>query len=135
MATTNTEPPAVLEWYSKYCRFAAALFAAASLVGVYIARQNEQLAVSADLEPMALILLGVLWTLTMLFLAFVHVAAFQTRQREPWAWALHAVVISIGLTTLILWPLTFPLLAKWLKPDTQRWFGREPFQDRNKASE
>lgn len=124
------EEPAVIARYFAYCRFAATLFMASSAVGLVLILGRNRWAASADLEPVALLLLGVLWTMTMWFLASVHWAALQTRQQAPWAWALHAVVIGVGLTTLILWPLTFPLLARWLQPETQRWFGRVPFQER-----
>lgn len=133
-STTDTghTAPAAVAWYTRYCRFAGWLFFVASSIGVVIGLGREHWAEAADLEPIALLLMGVLWTLTMWFLASVHFAALQTKQRTPWAWSLHAVVLGVGLTTLILWPLTFPLMARWLKPETQRWFGRVPFQERDR---
>lgn len=132
--TAAPERPAVLDWYVRYCRFAGWLFIVASSIGLVLALGRERWSASADLEPVALLMMGGLWSLTMWFLASVHFAALQTKQREPWAWSLHAVVLGVGLTTLVLWPLTFPLLARWLRPETQRWFGREPFQERDKRA-
>jgi hypothetical protein len=129
------DAPPVIARYFAYCRLAATLFMASSALGLVLVLGRERWAASADLEPVALLLLGILWTMTMWFLASVHWAALQTRQRQPWAWSLHAVVIGVGLTTLILWPLTFPLLARWLKPETQRWFGRVPFQERDREAQ
>ena len=135
-ATPAQAPPAgapdVIAWYARYCAGAAALFGAAIPLGVLFIVKRDAWAERADLEPVALLLFGALWMLTMAFLSMLHVAARVTRQREPWAWTLHAIVQGIGLTTLVLWPFTLPLLYRWLKPETQRWFGRTPLQDRRK---
>lgn len=138
-STPNASPlPPVLQWYSRYCAGAAALFGTALPVGILFIVKREEWSHAegwlgdADLGPEGLLLFGVLWMLTMAFLAMLHVAARVTTQRAPWAWTLHAIVQGIGLTTLVLWPFAFPILFHWLKPETQRWYGRVPLQDRRK---
>jgi len=93
-----------------------------SLFGLRIVQAREQWAVRLEVDPIAVGLFGGLWTATLLFLAFVHFAALRT-PRTPWAWKIHALIIGIGLTTLVLWPLAVPLLWLWLKPQTRAFFG------------
>ena len=40
------------------------------------------------------------------------------------AWIFHIILIAVGLSSCCLWPATIPLMIAWLKPETQRWFGR-----------
>lgn len=121
-AATGTAVPAVVRWYARYCQFAVALFAAASLVGVRVIGTRAALAEQWGIDPTAVGMFGGLWILTLLFLAFVHFAALRT-PATPWAWKIHAIVLAIGLTTLVLWPVALPLIWYWLKPETKAFFG------------
>lgn len=125
MTTTAPDLTRLLMWHRRYLAGVAALEGTGSLVGVWIIRSRETLAASADVDPTALGLFGALWILTLLFLAMVHVAAMRT-PREPWAWTIHAVVLGLDLTTLVLWPFALPLLWRWLKDDTRAWHGLPP---------
>ncbi len=125
MTTPATDLTRLLLCHRRYLAGVAALEGTASLVGVWIVRSRETLAASADVDPTALALFGALWILTLLFLAMVHVAAIRT-PREPWAWTIHAIVLGLDLTTLVLWPFALPLLWRWLKDDVRAWHGLAP---------
>ncbi len=117
------DAPGVISWYQRYCRALVVLCCVVSLGGGYFVGNRSELAESADLEPVFFLLFGALWSLTMLFFAFVHFAALRT-PRAPWAWTLHAVILGMGVTTLALWPFALPLLYFWFKPETKTFFGR-----------
>ena len=114
--------PAVVVWYGRYCQAAIALFSLASLIGVRIVWSRASFAAAWEVEPGIAGAFGALLTLTLAFFAFVHFAALRT-PRSQWAWKIHAIVLGIGLTTLVLWPAAVPLLWYWLKPETRRFFG------------
>ena len=119
---STAAPPAVVRWYARYCQFALALMTVASFYGLKIISDRVALAERMEIDEVAVGLFGGLWILTLLFLAFVHFAALRT-PRADWAWKIHAVVLGIGLTTLVLWPIALPLIWFWLKPETRRFFG------------
>lgn len=51
-------------------------------------------------------------------------AAAPFLPRRPWVWVYDLVLIILGLTSCITWPLTIPLLIYWLKAETKWWFGQ-----------
>jgi hypothetical protein len=120
-ATTRTVP-AVVRWYGRYCQAALALFVAAAFISVAVLLRRESLAADWGVALPAVDVFAVLWAATMLFLGSVHYAALRT-PRAPWAWKIHAVVLGVGLTTLVLWPVALPLLFQWFKPETKAFFG------------
>lgn len=122
MSATPADVPPVVLWYGRYCQAAVALFTVAALYGVRIGAHRVELAGRWGVDAEVVVVFGVLWAVTLLFLAFVHYAALRT-PRSPWAWKIHAVVLGIGLTTLVLWPAALPLLVYWLKPATREYFG------------
>jgi hypothetical protein len=42
--------------------------------------------------------------------------------KRPWGWVYKLVLICLGLTSCWLWPLTIPVLRRWLKPDMKRYY-------------
>lgn len=121
----SVTPPPVVVWYGRYCQAMLALFAVVSLYGLRVIATRVELAARMEVDPVAVGLFGGLLSLTLLFLAFVHFAALRT-PRSPWAWKIHAIVLAIGLTTLVLWPVALPLIWFWMKPETKRFFGVDP---------
>ncbi len=119
-----TPKPSVVIWYERYCRAAMVLFILVSFVGIGLALSRETFAARYEIDPAVVLITGVLWALSYQFMALVHYAAWKT-QPAPWAWKLHAVVLAVGLTTLVLWPVSFPLLWMWFKPETKRYFGAD----------
>lgn len=116
--------PRAVTWYQRYCQAVMALFVSASFGGVFAALRRDALAERLELAPEAVVIFAALWGLTCLFLAFVHFAALRT-PRSPWAWKIHAVVLAMGLTTLVLWPVALPLIWAWMKPEVKRFYGAD----------
>ncbi len=42
--------------------------------------------------------------------------------KQPWGWVYKLILICFGLTSCCLWPVTIPLLKRWLKPDMKRYY-------------
>lgn len=120
----NSPTPKVVAWYQRYCQAAISLLLLGSTFGFYAVLSRASLAESWGVEPVALAIFGSLWVLSLLFLAFVHFAALRS-PRAPWAWKIHAILLGIGLTTLVLWPVALPLLWYWMKPETKHFYGVE----------
>jgi hypothetical protein len=116
--------PKVVVWYERYCQAAVALLLSGSALGFYALWARVDLAESLEVDPSVMAVFGGLWILTLLFLAFVHFAALRS-PRAPWAWKIHAIVLGVGMTTLVLWPAALPLMWYWMKPGTKQYFGVE----------
>lgn len=120
------DAPAVIRWYKIYAVFMAVVYAALGFLGYYLLQNPDSvLATTRDLAPedlriRAIVLVTAGVTLTLGFL----VSLFQPRTSG--AWIFQTVLIAIGLGNCCLWLVTIPLMIGWLKPETQRWFGRNP---------
>lgn len=115
-----------------YCRASVSIFAFLATAGaVWIWKPVGDALVGAPPEFRYMVI--TLWILTWAFLAMVHIAALRTPIR-PWAWSIFLVILVIGMTTLVLWPFALPLAWYWLKPETQQFFGRTPFQEKRKPA-
>jgi hypothetical protein len=124
-------PPAVVRWYKIYAIFMAVIYAGLAYLGFYFLQNPEViLATTKDLAPddlkiRAVFLLVVGGILALGFLA----SLFQPRTSG--AWILKTVLIGVGLGNCCLWLATIPLMVSWLKPETQRWYGRNPGNTQN----
>ncbi len=122
----NDPAPAVTRWYKFYAIFMVVVYAALAYLGYYFLQNAEVvLAQMKDLAPedlkiRAIILLAAGAALAISFLA----SLFQPRTSG--AWIFKVILIGIGLGNCCLWIITIPLMVGWLKPETQRWFGRNP---------
>jgi hypothetical protein len=123
MEPAHPAPP-VLTWYRVYCAAMAAIYLACAVAGVFIVLFNEQIAESEPHdEPWLWILYGGGFMLLGLVFTAIYVYAFFA-PRRPWAWVYHLVLICFGLTSCCCMPASIPLLVFWLRPATQRYFGR-----------
>lgn len=43
---------------------------------------------------------------------------------KTWGWTFGTVLIALGMTSCCLWPITIPLLIRWIKPEMKRVFGQ-----------
>jgi MFS family permease len=123
-APTSLVPPPVLKWYKIYAGFMIFLYALCMIGGFMLlnylptvtASAPEISATELKVRAVILIVIGVV--------LFVAYAVALVLPKSPGAWVYHLVMIGIGLSSCCLWPATIPMMIAWLKPETQRWFGR-----------
>ena len=117
--------PKVLTWYRVYCAAMAAIYLACAVGGAFFVMLfHEQIAgVRAAGRALAVALLRRRPDAARWVFAAVYVYAFFAPPR-PWAWIYHLVLICLGLTSCCCMPASIPLLVFWLRPTTQRYFGR-----------
>jgi len=117
--------PAATTWYMVYCVLMALMYLLVAGAGAMIlfgpAEMQRSLTESQNsLEPMVL---GAVYAgLGLLFGCLYALGALAPRR--PWAWIYGIVLIAFGMTSICCLPLTIPLLIYWIKPDVQRYYGR-----------
>lgn len=79
--------------------------------------------VELEMERGAAILVGVMMLVMGVALFGAFALPFFLPAR-PWVWVYDLVMICLGLTSACLLPFCVPLLIFWIKPATQRYFGK-----------
>lgn len=106
--------------YLIYAIGMALLYVAGSAFGYWLANSDVSSArytrEEVEIQGISMLIVGV--PLALLFV----VAALVPKR--PWGWVYGLVMICIGLTSCCTWPLTIPLLIKWIKPEMKRYFGK-----------
>ena len=110
--------PAVVTWFKIYAAFMALLYFAVAAASLFFF-----FGVVDEKDPGANMIAGVvlLGVGGVLFVAYV--IPFFLRPR-PGVWIYDIVLIAIGLTSCLTIPACIPLLIFWVRPETQRYFGR-----------
>ena len=116
--------PPVLKWYKIYAGFMAVLQLAGVAAGIALlkylpeimAKVPEVSETELKLRAYVIIVIG-----CVLFVAYLVALVLP---KSSGAWVYHVVMIGIGLSNCCLWIATIPMMIAWLKPETQRWFGR-----------
>ncbi len=113
--------PKVITWYNIYLWTLALMYVLVALAGVVLfLTPATQLGIE-EMEKM--IIASVCLAMgAPLAVASLLPFAFHTK---PWLWVYGIVMIAIGLTSCCFWPVCIPLLVAWIKPDVQRYFGKD----------
>jgi hypothetical protein len=112
--------PGVVVWFKVYAAVMCAIYlavAAASLIFFLVDP------VELEMERGAAMLVGAIMLVMGLGLFGAFVLPFFLPAR-PWVWVYDLVMICLGLTSACLIPFCIPLLIFWIKPATQRYFGK-----------
>lgn len=113
--------PAVWRWYIIYCAVMALLYVMAIGIGIFMLVADFDLtgtdALILQIQGGLFVGLGII-----LFLMF---AAGPLVPKKTWGWIYGMVLIGISFTSMCCLPFGIPLLIFWIKPETQRFFGRE----------
>lgn len=117
-------PPPVVRWYKLYAGFMVLAGLLLVALGIYL-RQNEAVILSSvrDITPADIQIRATVTLILGVVFALAFIVALLL-PRSPGAWVYHIVMIAFGLGNCCLWLATIPLMLAWLKPETQRWFGR-----------
>ena len=112
--------PAAFRWFCFYCALLALLYFSVAGLGVFFLVSPPP---EMELDQIARALIGAPFILTGLFLAFATALGPFLPQRD-WAWLYGLALICLGLTSVVLLPLSLPLLIFWRKEPVKSWFGR-----------
>lgn len=115
--------PSAVTCFNVYAVLMALLYfglAALMVVAFLLSRNDPDM--SND-ERFDMQIVGVVFAVIGVPLGVVFAAA-PFLPRRPWVWVYDLVLIILGLTSCITWPLTIPLLIYWLKAETKWWFGQ-----------
>lgn len=115
----SVAPPPVMFWFKIYIALMAVLYMVCIGLGILFLLMPTFL----DADPgetwaIGLVLIGVCAPLAALFLAPLFLKPVS------WVWIFDLILIGLGLTSCLTLPATIPLLIFWVKPETQRYFGR-----------
>lgn len=115
--------PPVYTWYKVYCIAMAVMYLFVVALGVFFLVGGRFIAEKSD-DKMAFMIMGPLYAVLGLVMMVPFVVALFLSPK-PWVWVYGIVLISIGMSSCCCLPATLPLLIYWVKPDVQRYFGRE----------
>lgn len=60
---------------------------------------------------------------TLPFFLATLVAPFLPQKK--WVYMYHLIMIAIGISSCLWWPIVIPLLIKWVKPETKQWYEQD----------
>ncbi|MEM1441780.1 MAG: hypothetical protein AAGF67_05525 [Verrucomicrobiota bacterium] len=113
-----TSPPKALAWFRFYLALLALFYLALIGLGVVfltIAPESLQMSgAQTALIGVVFVLLGILFLLAVL-------PAFSLPRRGG-AWIYGLALIVLGMTSLVLLPVSLPLLMQWLRDPVKDWF-------------
>lgn len=117
--------PGVITWFKVYAGFMGAIY---GLVFVFcvLGFVALQFAPQAEFDSEDRMIMWVMMPV-MLLLGLALCGAFLAAiflPRKPWVWVYDLVLIALGLSSCLLWPMTIPLIIYWVKPETRAYFGR-----------
>ena len=112
--------PATILWFRAYCALLSLLYLGLAGLGVAILvvppEQIEMESLEANLFGTMVLVMGILFFLPTLLGFFLP--------PRPGGWVIGFGLILMGVTTVILLPMSILLLLFWKKPAVQTWFGR-----------
>ncbi len=112
--------PATLLWFRAYCGLLSLLYLALAGLGIAMLvtppEQMEMDNFESTMFGTMVLVLGILFFLPTLLGYFLP--------PRPGGWVIGFALILMGITTVVLLPVSVILLLFWKKPPVQAWFGR-----------
>jgi hypothetical protein len=115
----TTRPKAIV-WYQVYCSILAIMYLLVLLAGIILLLVP---ATTLEMEEFEKLITAGICILLGLPLAAASILPLLVKPR-PWLWIYGIVLIATGFTSCCFWPICIPLLVFWIKPDVQRYFGK-----------
>lgn len=121
MNPVSQQPPAVIFWFKFYAASLSFLYLLTLGFSLFLIFGDSS---AMDMEETFAKLFGVV--LLVISLALM-VACFLPLVLEPrpWLWVYNLVIICLGMTSACYLLACIPLLIFWLKPETQRYYGKQ----------
>ncbi len=111
----NGPPPAVMTWQMVYLILMLVVYIALVIGGgCLFAFADDIAAEDPAAEPQMFRIMGVIYGIMGFVLAIVFAVGLFWK-RGMGGWIYNIVLIALGLTSCITWPMTIPLLIQWIK--------------------
>lgn len=118
----DRRPGAVTTFYV-YCGLMALLYLGVAVLGGFFLVMAGGMAVDdPEMTQQEATVFGAM----MLALGLVLALAFAIAPflpRRTWAWVVGIILIALGLTSCLFWPLCIPLLVFYVQSPTRLWYG------------
>ncbi len=110
----------VWKWFVAYCVLMAVLYLFVAVMGAAMivlssaspGRDSSELLA----QGIGMLVVGAIFT--------VPYAVGPFAKGKSWGWVYGIVLIALGMTSCCLWPVTIPLIIRWVKPEMKRMFGQ-----------
>ncbi len=120
MNPDSQQPPAVIFWFKFYAGSLCFLYLLTAGFSLFLLFGDSS---SMDMPQASAYLMGGLMLAISLVLIVACVLPFFLAPK-PWLWVYNLVIICLGMTSACCLLACIPLLIFWLKPETQRYFGK-----------
>ncbi len=114
------QPPAVIFWFKFYAGSLCFLYLLTAGFSLFLLFGDST---SLDMPPESALIMGGLLLAISLVLIVAYFLPFILAPR-PWLWVYNLVIICLGMTSACYLLACIPLLIFWLKPETQRYYGK-----------
>lgn len=108
-------------WYRVYVAALGLLYLAVAIVGGILLVVPVE---TKGYEQDEVMVVAVAYAILGAIFFIVSAVAFFL-PAKPYNWVVGLVMLAIGMTSCCFWPAVIPLLIYWVKPETQRFFGRK----------
>jgi len=112
--------PNTILWFRAYCGLLSVLYLAVVGLGIAILVSSPE---ELGMEKTQATVFGTM-VLVLGLLFFLLTLLGQSLPPRPGAWVIGFALILMGVTTVVLVPISLPLLHFWKKPAVQTWFRR-----------
>jgi hypothetical protein len=109
-------------WYVVYCVIMALMYLFVAGIGATLLVLS--LGVGTIGRPDGEMTVQAVWFLILGLIFIIPYALGPFVKTKKWGWTFGTVLIAIGMTSCCLWPITIPLLIRWIKPEMKRVFGQ-----------
>ncbi|MBE7439558.1 MAG: hypothetical protein HS115_13960 [Spirochaetales bacterium] len=117
----QTVQPSVILWYRVYCASMLVLYFLMFVGGIVLFIFRSE-ALGSGNETLGIVYAAAL-VLSSMFFGLLFMVSFFLPYR-PGSWIYHLLLIIAGLPSCCCMPASVALLIYWVKPETQRYFGR-----------
>jgi len=121
MILESQQPPAVIFWFKFYAGSLCFLYLLTAGFSFFFFFADPS---QTEIPKVTAQLIGVFMLVVSLVLIAACLLPFLLAPR-PWLWVYNLVIICLGMTSACYLLVCIPLLIFWLKPETQRYYGKQ----------
>ncbi len=121
MIPETKHPPAVIFWFKFYSASLCFLYLLTAGISLYLIFGDTA---SMEMPGSFAMIMGIVLLVVSIALMVACFLPLVLVPR-PWLWVYNLVIICLGMTSACYLLVCIPLLIFWLKPETQRYFGKQ----------